>query len=340
MTFRQNLACHVTPLLLRVVLAATFLWAGLGKIMEQDAAVTAENAQQYVDMGSISPSEARDAGFEVSEPASDDGDDAETDEPPAPGPEPVPDQTETPPEPTPQDEPGATPEEGAAPGGQAPEGDGAGGDGAGAQEPVGGGTDEGAQSDGDDDFFKRQEQENAGGGPTAGLERRIVLVQDDEAAPEAGSGELSLRRVQGLALGIKGAATPDDSGRSLLPTAFGKGSTPVMIAWAIALTEVVGGIFVLLGFLTRLAGLALAGVMGGALWMAGGIGTAVVFGPAVLGFLPDHPAFSMAFDHWKEPLWQLSILMAALGVVFSGAGFLSLDRLVFGPLVRKPRDED
>jgi len=323
MTFRQNLACHVTPLLLRVVLAVTFLWAGLGKIMSQDVAVEQGNAQALVDIGSIDASQARDAGFDVDDPgatspspsdtppsddaqppvdSTDDRTDGAPEEPADPDTDPRQPQDDLPREIQPQPDPPPAPTPGT----------------------------------NDDD-------PDARGGPLASNTARIVLVQDSpplsgERSATAGTAAsgIVLRRVHGLALGIRAASTPDDAGRALLPGAMGTGSNPVRIAWAIAVTEVVAGILLLLGFLTRLAALAVGGIMVGAIWMTE-IGPPILDGSASLGFLPPHDPFDTG--GWKNLLWQVALLLTSLGVLFSGAGFLSLDRLVFGPIGSKKDDD-
>lgn len=57
MTFRQRLACNISPLMLRLVLGLTFVWAGLGKVIERDVQVTPANAQQLVEWGAVAQSE-------------------------------------------------------------------------------------------------------------------------------------------------------------------------------------------------------------------------------------------------------------------------------------------
>lgn len=102
---------------------------------------------------------------------------------------------------------------------------------------------------------------------------------------------------------------------------------PRWLAIAAALTELIAGLLVAVGLLTRLASLPLAGVMVVAMWLTQ-FGPAIQAGTAQLGFLPDHPPFDT--DAWKTLLWQFAILCAALALFFAGPGALSLDRLLLG----------
>jgi uncharacterized membrane protein YphA (DoxX/SURF4 family) len=101
---------------------------------------------------------------------------------------------------------------------------------------------------------------------------------------------------------------------------------PVRFAWAVALTEVIGGALVAVGLLTRLGSLGLAGVMLGAMWLTG-IGTAIQSGSAKLGFLPKLPNFDPG---WSDILFQFTLFCAAIALFFAGPGALSLDRLLVG----------
>lgn len=98
-------------------------------------------------------------------------------------------------------------------------------------------------------------------------------------------------------------------------------------ALAVALTELVGGILIAVGLLTRLGALGVAGVMVGAMWLTG-VGPAVQSGHTVLGFLPDHKPFDGAA--WSMLLQQFMLGCAAIALFFAGPGTLSLDRLLLG----------
>lgn len=140
-----------------------------------------------------------------------------------------------------------------------------------------------------------------------------------------------VRRLFGLALLLHGAANPEAGKTPLWPAGLATGSMPVYLAWSVAVTELAAGVFVLVGLLTRLSALGIAGVMLGAMWLTE-IGPAIQTGKAVLGFLPDYPPFD---PQWQSLLFQVSLCMAALALAFCGPGRLSLDTaLLWG------RDED
>lgn len=104
-------------------------------------------------------------------------------------------------------------------------------------------------------------------------------------------------------------------------------SHPVKLAWLAALTELIGGVLVLIGLFSRVWGLALAGVMAVAFYMT----TWPVLGtePSLLGVpLPPTPAYKVMF-------LQLGLFVLAFGLFLTGPGPLSIDRLMFGR--REPR---
>lgn len=107
------------------------------------------------------------------------------------------------------------------------------------------------------------------------------------------------------------------------PAAAAQGAWPKYLAWAVTGCDLVLGGFVLVGLLTRLSALALAGHMMGAVWLVV-IGPAYRSGTAVLGFLPNHDAFDV--NAWMKPLWILLLLCSTLALVCVGSGGLSLDR--------------
>jgi putative oxidoreductase len=119
----------------------------------------------------------------------------------------------------------------------------------------------------------------------------------------------------------------------LWPYGLGQGRWPVYQAYAVAFTELVGGACLLIGLMTRLWSVVLAGVMLGAIWLTE-IGPSIQMGDAVLGFLPNRAA--LAPGEWQRLMLQLSLLMSSFALAFLGAGRASLDYMLFGP----PRDED
>lgn len=122
--------------------------------------------------------------------------------------------------------------------------------------------------------------------------------------------------------------------RRIWPT-IASDSKAVLLAWIVAVTDVAGGLCLLMGLLTRLWAVVLAGHMATGLWLIV-IGPAWQSGTAIGGFLPRHDAWDMAF--WSGPLWILALLTMSVSLVFLGAGSFSLDRPLLGEAVRpQPR---
>jgi uncharacterized membrane protein YphA (DoxX/SURF4 family) len=139
-------------------------------------------------------------------------------------------------------------------------------------------------------------------------------------------------RLYHIALGLHRAAHPADPAKQLWPTQLADPGTIRILAWAAAITEVAGGAMILFGFLTRVAAMGTAGIMLVAMVLTT-IGPAAVSGAGFLGFLPPPRMAEPAAwgPAWTGMLFQFALLMLSLGLVFSGPGGLSLDRLVFGP---------
>lgn len=286
----QWLACNVTPVLLRLGLAAVFIWAGYGKLAYNDP-VSGEDAAILANMGVIKMATATPAPKEP------------TAEPPAVVPE------ETPP----------------------------------TEKPV-----------------EEEKPQTLRGGESVGIVLPALAAQDDEGlindvpkkdstapatmphAPAAFTSEdfptpVMVGRVYKVALVLHKAAHPADPARQLWPTKLADAGTIRTFAWLAAVTEVAGGALVLFGFLTRLAGLGLASTMCVAMLLTT-IGPAAVSGEGFLGFLPPHrmgdPEGWQAA--WNPMLMQWCLLMMSLGLVCSGPGGLSLDRLIFGRRKHRP----
>lgn len=145
------------------------------------------------------------------------------------------------------------------------------------------------------------------------------------------------RRVLGLALMLDRAAHPgfNDDGvvpQPIWPPELAKGRWPVYLAYAVSITELVGGMALLLGLFTRLSALGLVFVMLGAIWLDQ-IGPAIQWGNTLFGFLPAYGAFDVDVvgkPVWMPLLWQLALLGMSGAVFFLGAGAFSLDRIIFG----------
>lgn len=150
--------------------------------------------------------------------------------------------------------------------------------------------------------------------------------------------EIQVARMYGIALAVQGAGkVPADSkaGFPLFPSQVTEGQWPLYQAWAVALTELIGGFLVLTGLLTRFASFCIAGVMLGAIWLTE-IGPAVQSGNAIFFILPgNRETFG---GDWNTLIIQCSMLAMALNLLFAGAGGLSMDRAISGrPVVSKPK---
>lgn len=153
---------------------------------------------------------------------------------------------------------------------------------------------------------------------------------------------VSVRGVNRLALLVARAASPpraeDGSARmALWPASLGQGSWPVRLAWAAAVTELVGGALLLLGLFTRLWGVALAGVMVVAIWLTE-IGPAMQSGTTHLGFLPAYDWFNPGA--WNRLWLQSCCLVMALSLAALGSGRLGLDHVVLGGKGETDPDDD
>lgn len=285
MTFRQRLGLSVPPYLLRLALAATFIWSGSVKFQYQ----TQLSEQEEVTFAAI-----RDGSAAATPKAP--ADDASAPDAPAPD--------------------AATPAD--------------------ADEPAG-----------------------AEGESTAALTGPILLLVQNTAStentptpetaseaesPDTGAEDNAQAQprmhlfVARLALKIHAAATPDDQGRALLPAFMGTGKWPLWLAYGAGLTELIGGVAILLGLFTRLWSLGMAAIMATALWMTS-IGPVALMGaPGWPSFMPILPSLNgYAVDAWQMWLWKFMLGVSALSLACLGPGSLSLDHLFFR---RKARPAD
>jgi uncharacterized membrane protein YphA (DoxX/SURF4 family) len=168
---------------------------------------------------------------------------------------------------------------------------------------------------------------------------RLVGLQDQPTV-WAGAADfpepVTVKRWAGLLLGLHTAVHPGlsaDDSAALMPLwpdfdpSTDYDPWPKYAALAVSLTELVGGILLAVGLLTRLSALGIAGVMVGAMWLTV-IGPAVQSGDTMLGVLPRHDAFDG--EAWMTPLWQFSLFCMAVALFFAGPGTMSLDRLLLG----------
>ncbi|MGP1273625.1 MAG: DoxX family membrane protein [Phycisphaerales bacterium] len=154
------------------------------------------------------------------------------------------------------------------------------------------------------------------------------------------TGPAEVRGVYRIALLIHASASPADGARPLWPPALAQGSWPVILAWAAAVSELVFGGAVLLGFFARLSALPLAGTMGVAMWLTQ-IGPAVQSGNAFLGVLPGG-VFDLGPGGYAYTmiLWQFALLMASLSLLLTGPGAVSVDRMLFGAPSHSDEDDE
>lgn len=289
----------MAPLLLRLVIGLTFVWAGLGKLTTE-MQVSGQAAATLANMGVMSSKLEPIAEPEMTDPAAT-----------TPDRQPVPTEPLTPA----SGNPGIGPKKpDSAP-----------------TETIKPGQSEKPKSPSTPSTPLMQVQS----APSSESARVYVASDFPEPKPVMG--------LYGLALLVHNSAVPPPStevavdgqvetkSRALLPRKLGEGRWPVYLAWAAAITEVVGGVALLAGLFTRLAAFGLAGTMVVAAWLTQ-IGPAMLSGTGKLGMLPttDWYARDVAGNPTLAVLgWQLSLLAGCAALVFLGGGYLSLDRLLF-----------
>lgn len=310
MGFRESLGLNAAPLLLRLGLGVVFLWAGGSKILYRNQYTGAE-AAILANLGIVTPA-APGAPVTPVEPAK-----------PEATPEPVPSSPAKPAESAPSDvKPSETkpadapiePKREASP----PSARGALTSGmlVLAQVPAGGAVDPAAPS-------------KDAGRPTPGValhSGQRLYTADDFPAP------VTVTRLYSLAILLHTAAQPDEQGRRLWPERLAAPRTIKVMCWMAALTEFLGGALVLVGFLTRVWGLALAGTMATAMLLTT-VGPSALSGSGFLGFLPQPMLDDQArwVGAWTTFLFQFVLLLVGLSLALIGPGALSIDRLLFRP---------
>lgn len=298
--FSQRTALAMPPLILRLVLAATFIWAGFAKVFGT-MEVTDANRPALVAAGVLSaptqtpiqPDPPRDA------PPADQEPDQQPDQtPPDRAPQekgdPLPEPIVQPAPPPPADQPPADPD-----------------------------AQDGPQDDPQDEPQDEPQPDTASAGASVALVAQVARAPAETVAA-----------ANRLALLLHKAGNPPPPAdptvaepMPLVPKIVANPPWTVRLAWAAAIVELAAGVFLLAGFLTRLSALAVAGVMLAAMWLTE-VGPAIQAGDALLGFLPNRNPWDVTA--YATLLWQLALLGAALAVVFAGPGALALDRVLFG----------
>ncbi|QOJ00028.1 MAG: DoxX family membrane protein [Phycisphaeraceae bacterium] len=98
------------------------------------------------------------------------------------------------------------------------------------------------------------------------------------------------------------------------------------LAWAASIADLVFGVFLILGILTRLASLGVAFHAAAGIWLTV-LAPAIQARDTVLRFLPNRHAWDMEF--WMPHAGLLALLTLALALVFIGPGPASMDRALF-----------
>jgi len=184
------------------------------------------------------------------------------------------------------------------------------------QDPAGGGQggpgQEGAQDEGDgaDQDAGEQDQDQDQAGETAPDEpdQQQARPQPEGAGAEATGEPVTRRGLYGVAVILA-----NQDMQFLADYA-------VPLAWLAALTELIGGVLILVGLFSRLWGLGLAVVM------------VTAFYTTSLPNLMD-PGYrewvSASSANYNMLYNQLALFVLAFGVMLTGAGAVSLDRLLF-----------
>ena len=136
------------------------------------------------------------------------------------------------------------------------------------------------------------------------------------------------RRAYQLSVMMVKAAYPQPSvgtpnPKAYWPAIFATSPWVVWLAFGAAVTELFAGVLLLVGFLTRLSSLMLVGVMLTAMWLTQ-IGPAISIGQTSFGILPDKTWWDPQL--WTPFFWQLLIIASGVALACTGAGALSVDR--------------
>ncbi|MDP1660369.1 MAG: DoxX family protein [Phycisphaerales bacterium] len=107
------------------------------------------------------------------------------------------------------------------------------------------------------------------------------------------------------------------------PAIFATSPWVVWLAFGVAVTELFAGVLLMVGFLTRLSAALLVCVALAAMWLTQ-IGPALSTGQTTFGLLPNRTWWDPQL--WTAFFWQLLIIASGIAVACMGAGALSVDR--------------
>lgn len=294
---RAALGC--APVVLRVMLAVTFLWAGAGKVFK-DGEFAGADAAALANMG-LSLRPTREVVSPVSKPPT----------------APAVTQPGTATPPAPGSNPAVTPERPIPlPGGPGPKKE--------PGKPSKSPTREPGSAVG---------QADGGGLPVAAAVQPGTSTSTTATAPggtykpEDFPRAVAAPRLYSLAVLMRNASMPrpGEGGKTLTPywpSYLGSGATPLYVAWAAALTELLAGALLLVGLFTRLGAFMVCMVMLNAMWLTQ-FGPAIQSGNTLLGVLPAYDWWDP--KPWTPLLWQFALLASGFALMLLGAGVLSVD---------------
>ncbi len=172
--------------------------------------------------------------------------------------------------------------------------------------------------------------------PQAFMGSSIISVQQTTSPATASDfpEPMQVRRVYMIALLLDRCADPGLTANSepiapILPQWIASGSWARYLAIAAAVTECLAGFLLLIGFMTRFSAIGTLGVMLVALWTTQFGPAAMQSSDAVLGFIPNKG------DVWNASAYtglflQLALASMSIAVVFLGSGPVGMDRVIFG----------
>lgn len=136
------------------------------------------------------------------------------------------------------------------------------------------------------------------------------------------------RRAYSLSVLMVHAAYPEPlpgqpAPKSYWPKMLAESPWVVWLSFGAAVIELFAGVLVIVGFLTRLSAGMLVLVMLNAMWLTQ-IGPALSAGQTQFGFLPDKTWWDA--QQWSTFMWQMLIIASGIALSCMGSGAVSVDR--------------